>query len=109
MKKIPGVEVQTFILGIFFIGRKLEKWHCRYGNWWMVQIVFDGWVSIGIHIDYKHRKDTWGRTFGPYVDLHLGKIILSLGWHPYLATDLERVISVSRGGPGIDGTGTVYK
>ena len=87
----------------------LAKWRCRFGTWWMVQIVFDGWISLGIHIDFKHRRDVWGNTYGPYMDLHLGKMILSIGWHPYLSSDLERSATYSRGGPAIDGTGTVYK
>lgn len=86
----------------------MGKWRCRYGSWWMVQIVLDGWVSFGIHLDFKHRKDAWGNTFGPYVDLHLAVMILSLGWHPAYSTDLQRVISVSRGGPHPDATGTYY-
>ena len=86
----------------------MSKWHCRYGDWWMVQVVWDGWVSLGIHVDFKHRTDSFGHSFGPYVDLHLGIVIVSLGWHPAFSTDLERVSSVSRGGAAIDATGTVY-
>jgi len=89
-------------------GFAVSKWLCRYGQWWMVQVVWDGWLSFGIHLDFLHRRDTWGRTFGPYVDLHLGIMILSLGWHPYLSTDLQRVISVSRGGPPVDEMGALY-
>jgi hypothetical protein len=86
----------------------MAKWRCRWGSWWMVQIVFDGWLSLGVHVDYKHRRDVFGHTFGPYVDFHLGKVILSLGWHPNFSSDLERVSSIARGGSAIDGTGTVY-
>jgi len=74
----------------------------------MVQVIFDGWLSLGIHLDVRHRRDNFGNTFGPYMDLHLGVLILSLGWHPCFSTDLERVISVSRGSPHPDATGTYY-
>lgn len=85
----------------------MTKWRCRYGSWWMIQVLWDGWISLGIHVDLKQRRALAG-TFGPYIDLHLGIVILSIGWHPYLSSNLERVASYSRGGPAIDGTGTVY-
>lgn len=68
-------------------------WHRYYGKWWMVQWAFDGWISFGIHIDFRHRKR--GFTYGPYVDLHLGMIILSLGWHPVYAGELDLKTSVA--------------
>ena len=74
----------------------------------MVQVILDGWLSFGIHLDFKHRHDVFGHSFGPYMDLHLGVLILSLGWHPYLSSDLERVSSVARGGTYPDATGTLY-
>jgi hypothetical protein len=82
-------------------------WRCWYGRWWMVQLVLDGWVSLGVHLDFKHRRYSAG-TYGPYVDLHLGVLILSLGWHPYLSTDLERCASYSRGGKHFDAAGDLY-
>ena len=73
-------------------------WGVRYGRWWMVQWVLDGWFSLGIHVDLKHRQRGDGVTFGPYIDLHLGVVILSLGWQPCYSTELEKCLSVSRGG-----------
>jgi hypothetical protein len=86
----------------------MAKWRCRYGSWWMVQVIWDGWLSLGVHLDLKRRHDAFGHTFGPYVDLHLGVVILSFGWHPYLSGDLERALGIARGGASVDGTGTVY-
>jgi hypothetical protein len=63
----------------------------------MVQVVLDGWLSLGVHLDFKHRCADLG-TYGPYIDLHLGVVILSLGWRPYLSGDLERAAGYSRGG-----------
>ena len=70
----------------------------RYSRWWAVQWVLDGWFSLGIHIDFRHRRADSGRTYGPYLDLHLGVVVLSLGWQPIYSGDLERALSVSRGG-----------
>ena len=73
-------------------------WNLLYGSWWMIQWSFDGWFSIGIHVDAKHRTRTDGKSYGPYADFHLGVVILSFGYHPYLSGELEKQISVSRGG-----------
>lgn len=105
--KIRHSRLKGLAMPYFFVAPKLENWHCRYGSWWMVQVVFDGWLSFGIHIDYKHRRDAWGHTYGPYIDFHLLKMILSIGYHPYLSTDLERVSSYSRGGAHYNGEGRV--
>ncbi len=86
----------------------MRRWGCRYGSLWMVQWVLDGWFSLGIHLDLKHRVANGGLTYGPYLDLHLGFVILSLGWHPYLSGDLERALSVSRGGCPQDAEGNLY-
>lgn len=75
----------------------------------MLQVICDGWLSFGVHLDFKHRHDAYGHTFGPYADLHLGVAILSLGWHPQYSSDLERVSTASRGGLHPDATGTFYR
>lgn len=74
------------------------RWGIRYGRWWAVQWVLDGWFSLGVHIDLRHRRDSQGRSFGPYLDLHLGVVVVSIGWQPTLSGDLERALSISRGG-----------
>jgi hypothetical protein len=70
-------------------------WHRRYGDWWMVQWELDGWISLGIHIDFRHHRGINGHTYGPYVDLHLGVLILSLGRHPVYAGELDLKTSVA--------------
>lgn len=73
-------------------------WQIRHGSWWMLQWQFDGWFSLGLHIDFKRRVH--GRYFvpyGPYLDLHIGPCILSVGRNCYLATD---GINAGRGGVG---------
>jgi hypothetical protein len=76
----------------------MTRWGIRYGSWWAVQWVIDGWLSFGIHIDFKRRRDQQGRRYAPYIDLHLGIVILSFGVNPALSGDLEKAISVGRGG-----------
>lgn len=78
---------------------RLDRWYLAHGSWWMVQACFDGWFSLGIHIDGKRRINAGnGRRFGPYVDLHLGCVILSLGVNPVWTSEVERPKSFSRGG-----------
>lgn len=76
----------------------MSAWHIYYGPWWMVQWSLDGWFSLGIHVDFKTRHMAHGLKYGPYVDLHIGCAILSIGRNPVYSGDLERAISVSRGG-----------
>ncbi len=77
---------------------RLTPWGIRFGSWWAVQWRFDGCLSLGIHVEFRVNIKGDGGTFGPYVDLHFLNVILSLGNNPAYSTDLERVISVSRGG-----------
>lgn len=74
-------------------------WHIHYGKGWLVQWCFDWWFSLGIHIDLKRRiANHTDIAFGPYVDFHLGFVIVSLGYNPVLSGTLATKTSVSRGG-----------
>ena len=53
----------------------------RYGRWWLLQWSFVGTLSLGIHVDPLRRVSGRG-PYGPYVDLHLGPLALSFGYHP---------------------------
>lgn len=70
-------------------------WHRKYGRWWMVQGAWDGWLSFGFHIDFRHRRRGDGSSYGPYVDLHLGVVIISLGWQPVYAGEIDLKTSVA--------------
>jgi hypothetical protein len=72
-------------------------WHRRYGKWWMLQGGWDGWFSLGIHIDFRHRHRGDGLAYGPYVDFHIGWVIASLGLNPVYAGDIELHTSVAIG------------
>ena len=61
----------------------------------MVQWAYDGWISFGIHIDFRRRKRGDGFTYGPYVDIHFLFWILSLGNNPVYAGEIELVTSVA--------------
>jgi len=64
-----------------------RRWGVRYGAWWMLQYSLDGTFSFGIHVDPRRRFSDTG-PYGPYVDLHLGVGVLSLGYHPARANGL---------------------
>lgn len=69
----------------------------------MVQWAVDGWVSLGVHVDFRRRVNAVnGERFGPYVDLHLGVLILSVGVNPLYSGELDSTVSVSRGGERAD-------
>jgi hypothetical protein len=63
----------------------------------MVQWAWDGWFSLGIHIDFRHRKRGDGLAYGPYVDFHFGWVIVSLGLNPVYAGEIELKTSVAIG------------
>jgi hypothetical protein len=69
-------------------------WHRRYGRWWMLQWAFDGWLSFGVHFDFRHRRRS-GFSYGPYIDFHLGVLIVSLGWQPVYAGEIDLKTSVA--------------
>lgn len=68
-------------------GTATARWGICYGNWWLVQYAFDGTLSLGLHIDPLRRIGDHG-PYGPYLDLHFGPIVLSLGYHPARAGGL---------------------
>jgi hypothetical protein len=70
-------------------------WHRRYGKWWMLQWELDGWLSLGIHLDFRHRHRGDGLAYGPYVDFHLGFVIVSLGLNPVYAGEIDLRTSVA--------------
>jgi hypothetical protein len=68
------------------------RWGCRSGRFFAIQWIMDGSLSLGIHVDPLIRQ--WGEgpgTYGPYVDLHLGPFILSIGNRPARASALHMI------------------
>jgi hypothetical protein len=73
-------------------------WNMKWSRWWMIQWDFSGWVSFGIHIDFRRRTHArTGIKYGPYVDIHLPGVILSFGPDCYWATGHDDINS-GRGG-----------
>jgi hypothetical protein len=70
-------------------------WHRHYGKWWMVQWAFDGWLSFGVHLDFRHRKRGDGTYYGPYIDIHFLCFVFSLGWLPIYAGDIDLHVSTA--------------
>jgi len=74
-------------------------WYIIHGKYWMIQFSNMGWISLGIHIDPRCRRT--GKTnqrYGPYIDLHLICVIISVGIRPYLSGETEMYSSIARGG-----------
>lgn len=77
----------------------MYDWHIRYGSWWMVQWSFAGWLSFGVHIDFRRRvNSTLNVSYGPYIDMHLGMVILSIGHNPAYSGEIHRLVNIARGG-----------
>jgi hypothetical protein len=56
-----------------------------------VQYALDGTFSLGVHIDPRRRMSDSG-PYGPYLDLHLGPCVLSLGYHPARASGIVTLL-----------------
>jgi hypothetical protein len=66
-------------------------WGLWYGPCWLVQWRFDGTLSLGLHLDPCHRQGDHG-PYGPYLDLHLGPVVVSVGYHPARASGLVELL-----------------
>jgi hypothetical protein len=74
-------------------------WYLYSGPWWMIQWSWNGWISFGVHLDFRRRYTAkTAIPFGPYVDIHLGFIIFSFGVNPKYSGELDASVSVARGG-----------
>lgn len=65
----------------------------------MVQWSLDGTLSLGVHVDPLTRHGDAG-LYGPYVDFHLGPVVVSVGRHPDRAGDYARLASTAIMRPG---------
>lgn len=72
----------------------MERWGVRHGSWWLFQWSLDGTLSLGAHFDPCRRMSDAGR-YGPYVDLHLGLAVLSLGRRPARANGIVTLFGQS--------------
>lgn len=59
----------------------------------MMQFALDGTFSLGIHVDPKTRVAEAG-AYGPYVDLHVGPVVASLGYHPARASGIVELYGI---------------
>ena len=67
-------------------------WHLKQWKWlgvdFVLQWAWDGWVSLGGHVDFNRRTNsTTHEPYGPYVDLHFACFIFSFGRNPYGAQE----------------------
>jgi len=66
----------------------MSVWRVYHGKWWAVQTCFDGWLSFGVHIDFKRRLTGKNRIpYSPYIDIHVLWFIFSVGVNPYYSLD----------------------
>lgn len=66
----------------------MAGWHTHHGRFWAAHWCWDGFFSLGVHVDLKRRRTArQGIRYGPYADLHIGPAVLSLGVNPIYTTD----------------------
>ena len=64
--------------------RKIWLWH---GSWWAVQLYVAPYLSAGLHID----------LLRPYLDVHAGWLIVSIGSRPVITNAVDRYRHSCRG------------
>lgn len=65
-------------------------WGVAWGRRWAIQWATDGTLSLGLHLDPRRRRAPAG-NYGPYIDLHLGPLVLSLGNNPARASGIPEL------------------
>jgi hypothetical protein len=78
---------------------RFKRYGMLYGSWWAFQWYFKGWVSLGVHVDFRCRLNQRSQVrYGPYIDLHLLCVIVSIGRNPAYSGELEMLIPGGRYG-----------
>lgn len=74
------------------------RWYLRWGPWWAVLLHRDGTFSFGIHIDpVRRERGIEPFTYGPYVDIHLPMLCVSIGHNPVYCSSLESQRNYAKG------------
>jgi hypothetical protein len=73
----------------------------RFGRWWAFQM--HAGLSLGVHLELRALRTNAGTRFGPYIDLHVGPFVFSLGVNPIYAGESDLIQSFSRGGISAEG------
>jgi len=69
----------------------------RWGSWWAIQDRTCGW-SLGLHLEPHTHRTNAGVAYGPYLDVHVGSRVYSVGRNPIYAGEVALLSSYSRGG-----------
>lgn len=70
----------------------------RWGRWWAIQWGWGRLLELGVHVEPRRCRNNAGLSFGPYIDLHLPGVTVSIGNRPIYAGELDLLRSTSRGG-----------
>lgn len=79
----------------------MARWVIKSGRWWMLQYSWNWWLSLGIHVDFRHHPTDTPElrpAYGPYVDFHVGPAIFSVGNRPVYTAVEEAQLTTCRGG-----------
>jgi hypothetical protein len=68
-------------------------WYLAWGSWWSVVFALDRTFSFGVHVEPRRLHNR-----GPYVDVHLPALCVSLGRWPVYQGSLESQRAYARGG-----------
>lgn len=84
------------------------RWGLWWGPWWAVLFHCDWTFSIGIHVEPRRRqRGSEPSSYGPYVDLHLPMLCLSVGRNPVYVSSLETQRNYAKGKLAADPIRTV--
>lgn len=73
------------------------RWKLWWGPFWALLWHRDWTLSLGVHVEPRHRKRGIPPHYGPYVDFHLPMLCVSLGWNPVYCSSLESQRNYAKG------------
>jgi hypothetical protein len=76
-----------------------DRWHwgTSHNRWFAVQWSWEYALSLGVHLEWRTRRNSAGERYGPYLDVHVPFGIVSVGRRPFYSKDWESFIA-GRGG-----------
>lgn len=78
-------------------------WLLAWGRWWSVYAALDHTFSLGVHIEPRRRAHAVAGSYGPYLDIHLPMLCISVGNRPVYAGSLDAQRAFARGNIPVGG------
>lgn len=83
------------------MGQIVARQWIKFGSWWAIQYDGNRPIALGFHVELRRMPARPNMTYGPYIDIHVPYLIISIGRHPIYTYPDDMIRTYSRGGnPG---------